>query len=157
MKAHKAYTGGFTLIELVLMILVLAVTLPSILLASIQVTRHSADPLAQQQALVIAQSYLEEILAKPYPSALPCSAPPTQGRRAYQTACDYQNLNDVGAHDQNGNLIAGLSAYRVQVTVDTQTAQLGALASGTAVLRVDVQVSSNQMNTVLMSAYRSNY
>ncbi len=57
---------GFTLVELVVFITIISVGIAGILGVMNYTTRASANPLAQKQALAIAEAYLEEILAMPF-------------------------------------------------------------------------------------------
>jgi MSHA pilin protein MshD len=57
---------GFTLVELVVFIAIIGVGLAGILGVMNYTTRASASPLAQKQALAIAEAYLEEVLAMPF-------------------------------------------------------------------------------------------
>lgn len=57
---------GISLIELVVFIAIIAVGIGGILGVMNFTTRASADPLAQKQALAIAEAYLEEVLAMPF-------------------------------------------------------------------------------------------
>jgi MSHA pilin protein MshD len=57
---------GFTLVELVVFIGIISVGLGGILGVMNYMTRASADPLGQKQALAIAEAYLEEVLAMPF-------------------------------------------------------------------------------------------
>lgn len=62
------YSGqrGISLVELVVFIAIISVGLAGILGVINFTTRASADPLAQKQALAIAEAYLEEVLAMPF-------------------------------------------------------------------------------------------
>jgi len=168
-------TCGVTLVELVLYIAVVSVGLAGILLVMNATTRHSADPMIQQQALLIAESYLEEILHKrfrdesPAPASTVCPAPEVAGRAAYDNVCDYHNLNDsAGAVDQLGNVVTGLTAYNVSVTVTGVTGDATALgpagnqvtnSGALRVLRVDVEVTHDDVPGFQMrlTGYRTNY
>ncbi|MGD8588968.1 MAG: hypothetical protein PVG22_09085 [Chromatiales bacterium] len=55
---------GFTLLETVIFILVLAVGLAGILSLFVQTTHSSADPYLRERALAIAHAYMDEILGK---------------------------------------------------------------------------------------------
>jgi MSHA pilin protein MshD len=57
---------GISLVELVVFIAIISVGLAGILGVMSFTTRASADPLAQKQALAIAEAYLEEALAMPF-------------------------------------------------------------------------------------------
>lgn len=148
--------NAFTLIELILAIVIIAISVTGTLLAFNIAARFSADPLILQQANSIGKSYLEEILAKPFPVTTPC--PPTgQPRSTYNNVCDYHNLTDNGAVNQLGQSISGLSSYTINVTVDTSGISFGGLASGSEVVRVDVDVSHSQIPTLTFTGYRTDY
>lgn len=151
--------AGLTLIELVISIAVIAIAVTGTLLAISRTVRASADPMVQRQASAIAEAYLEEILAKPYYDetlgAAGGACPADGGTRAtWNNVCDYHGLDDAGARDQFGVAVAGLSAYRVRVTVDSATAALGALSGPSNVLRVDVRVTHPLPVDLLLSGYR---
>ncbi len=57
---------GISLVELVVFIAIISTAVAGILGVMSFTTRASADPLAQKQALAIAEAYLEEILAAPF-------------------------------------------------------------------------------------------
>lgn len=57
---------GISLVELVVFIAIISTALAGILGVMSFTTRASADPLAQKQALAIAEAYLEETLAMPF-------------------------------------------------------------------------------------------
>lgn len=158
-NSYNAYnmSRGFTLIELVISIVIIAVGLTGTIFAILTATKYSADPMIKQQASSIAKSYLEEIIAKDFPSVVPCPAP-SGGRTTYTSVCDYHGLSDTGVVDQNGQAVANLSAYNVRVNIDTSTAALGTLTSGTEVVRIDVIVSHKLLTTpVELNAYRTRY
>ena len=151
-----------TLIELAISIAVIAIAVGGTLLVISKTVRASADPMVQRQASAIAESYLEEILAKPYydPTlgAGGGACPAAGGTRpTWDNVCDYNGLDDAGARDQFGAAVTGLSAYRVRVTVDSTTATLGALVGAANVMRVDVRVTHSLPVDLLLSGYRGNY
>ncbi len=63
---HGSCCRGISLVELVVFIAIISVGLAGILGVMSFTTRASADPLAQKQALAIAEAYLEEALAMPF-------------------------------------------------------------------------------------------
>jgi MSHA pilin protein MshD len=126
-----------------------------------QTTRHSADPMIAEQAVAIAEAYLEEILLKSYydpdTGAGGGICPAAEASRdLYDNICDYNGLNDSGAKDQDGNAITDLEKYNVAVTVDT-TATLNALSGSTDVVRIDVEVTNSNFVDITMTGYRTNY
>jgi MSHA pilin protein MshD len=160
---------GFTLVELVVFIVVVAVGISGILSVMTFTSRHSADPMVREQALLVAESYMQEILLKSFldPSAGTTRVCPVKEatRAAYDNVCDYNGLADTGARDQLGNAIAGLSAYNVSVSVTgNTTVDLNGITNGPAanqvrVLRVDVEVrhSDSPDFSVFLTGYRTNY
>ncbi|HXH54483.1 MAG TPA: type II secretion system protein [Gammaproteobacteria bacterium] len=153
--------SGFTLVELVISMTIISIAILGTLLAINTATRFSGDPLISTQAIAIAESYIEEILGKNFQSptvpAAAAACPSTVLTRAnFNDICNYNGLNQAPT-DQNGNAIPELSGYTVQVAVDRQTAALGALVSGTQVVRIDVTVSHTSMTGMTFSVYRTNY
>lgn len=160
---------GVTLVELVMYIMVVSVGVAGVLSVMTYTTRHSADPMIQQQALLIAEAYMQEILLKPFiePSGTNvCPSPPAL-RANFDNVCDYNNLNDsTGAVDQLGNAIGGLEQYNVAVSVSGG----GSLSLGPAanpvnntgavrLLRVDVTVSHDQLPDfdLILTGYRVSF
>lgn len=165
---------GATLVELVISIVVIAVGLVGVLAVMDRVTRSSGDPMVEQQAIAVAEAYLEEILLKAYDEAAATGTPegppgPDAGetdRTLYNDVNDYDGLANNGcvttsaacptlgscACDQNGNPIASLRGYSVAVQVDTAATLNGVPAS-----RVQVSVTAPDGVSVTLGGYRTNY
>ena len=144
---------GFTLIELIVAITVVAIAATTLLGTIAAVTSRSADSMMQQQAIAIAQAYLDEIEQRWVVD--PNGTPANTGRGSWDLVDQYNGLTDVGAHDQFGNAIAALSAYTVAVSVAQSTALTG--IAGTAARRIDVTVTASPNVRVTLSGYRTNY
>ena len=144
---------GVSLIELIVAITVVAIAATTILGAIGAIASRSADSMQQQQAIAIAQAYLDEILQRWVVD--PSGTPPNTGRGSWDLVDQYNGLVDVGAHDQFGNAIAGLSAYTVSVTV-AQSAGLAGIAAAAA-RRIDVNVTYAPSGSVTLSGYRTSY
>ena len=144
---------GVTLIEMVVAITIVAVAATTILAAIGSVASRSADSMQQQQAIAIAQAYLDEILQRWVVD--PNGTPPNTGRGSWDLVDQYNGLVDVGAHDQFGNAIAALSGYTVRVTVSQSSALPGIAAANAR--RIDVSVSYAPSGSVTLSGYRTNY
>jgi MSHA pilin protein MshD len=128
---------GATLIELIVSIVVVAIAVTSVLgLLTSNVVR-SADAMVLEQAVSLAEAYLEEIAFKPF--ADPDGADGEPARAAFDDVDDYDGLVDSGARDQFGNAIAALAAYTVAVSV-TPSAALPSVPAVDAA-RIDVTVS----------------
>jgi MSHA pilin protein MshD len=151
---YRVYKG-YTLIELVISMSIIAISLIGTLMAINMATLHSGDPLLRHQAIAIAESYLEEISQKDFP-VTPC---PSGTRGTFTNICNYNGLSEPPTN-QNGIVMSGLGGYTVSVAVDSLTASLGSpsLAPGKEVIRIDVTVSLPPiMVPITLSTYRTNY
>ena len=146
---------GFTLVEVVITILVISIVAVVLTSAQAIVNQRSSDPMISCQAIAVAESYLEEILAKDYldPNAgTVCPAAP--GSRAlYDNVCDYDGLSGA-IEDQLGNSL-GLTDYTAAVSV-APSGNLNGVNSANVVL-VTVTVTDPLGHTTKLSGYRANY
>ncbi len=142
---------GFTLIEVITTIVVLAIAATALLSVYTSMVRGSADPMIQQQAVSIAEAYMEEILLKNF-----TVGPETTPRPNFDDVQDYNGLTDVGARDQSDNPITGLGAYTINVTVFADDLNGITSASGDA-LRIDVTIRHAATGSIVLSGYRTNY
>lgn len=162
--------AGLSLVELIAFIVIVGVASAGVLSVMSYTTLRSADPMVQQQAQLIAESYLDEILLKPFidPSAGTTQVCPTPEatRAAYDNLCDYDGLNDSGARDQLGTAVPGLEGYNVAVTVTgDNSVSIGPAAdpvdnsSAVRVLRVEVNVSypNSPGFSLTLGGYRTHY
>lgn len=147
--------SAFTLIEIIVTILVLAVASAALPAIYSNMVRGSADPVIQQQAITVAEAYMEEILRKSYEDPFVVE---TGGAEAGETRASYNDVQDYSAlpanqnvRDQNNNPIAALAGY--SVTVGVQAAVL----SGVPALRVDVTVTHPVTGSISLSAFRTQY
>jgi MSHA pilin protein MshD len=149
---------GFTLIEMVIAIVVLASAVSGIMFAYVQNVGKSADPMIQQQAIIIAQAYLEEIIQKPYNDVDGGETGSCEeaSRVQYDDVADYDCVNDTaGALDQFGNSLTGLGAYNVAINVTTTTIGTPSVAAR----RIDVTVTHDAYSSMNMTltGYRTAY
>jgi MSHA pilin protein MshD len=132
-------------------------------------TRYSADPVIQQQAIAIAESYLEEILLLPVTD--PDGINIGETRATFDNISDYDGLINNGVIDQNGNTIAAvtnsldiLGNSLTQVTGSLQNLAnyvvtidvVDDVISGVSFKKVTVNVSRANV-TVSLSGYRTMY
>jgi MSHA pilin protein MshD len=138
---------GLSLIELLVFIVVVGIAVTGVLSVYSLNARSSADPMVQKQALAIAESLLEEVLAKPYTYCDPDDAdadtatgafvgvdgcnttfetigPETaQGETRYADLTPYDNVNDydgfsmAGIRDLNDDDVDGLGGYSATIQV----------------------------------------
>ncbi len=152
MSLNKAQRG-VTLIELIISIVILSVASTGILMVITQAASSSADPMLREQAVAIAQAYMEEILLQPLSD--PDGASGESARALFDDVWDYDGLNDsTGAIDQNGDAVIGLEGYNINVDVEDSGIQLG----GSPATRIEVSVSHDGHGGIVipLSAYRLN-
>jgi MSHA pilin protein MshD len=145
---------GVTLVELIVTIVVIAVAVAAVLAIVSATAARSADSLVQTQAVIVAESYLNEILAKPFGSD-PCA--PGCSRAQMNKVGDYNGLTDVGVHDDVGTPVAGLGTYTVQVSVAGSPLGGGPVVPGTESELVTVRVTPPNGAAVALSGYRTLY
>jgi MSHA pilin protein MshD len=152
-RARWRRQRGVTLVELVIAITVVAISVATILGVLGAISSRSADAMVQQQAVAVAQAYLDEILQRWVVD--PNGTPPNTGRGSWDLVDQYNGLLDVGAHDQFGNAIPALSAYTVSVATSPSSALTGVPSA--AARRVDITVTYPPNGRVTLSGYRTNY
>ena len=148
--SSPARCRGATLVELIVTIVVIAAAVFGVIALTSATATRSADTMVQVQAVVIGESYLNEILQKPFGSDCgPCT------RLQMDKVADYNGLLDVGVHDATGAPVANLGNYNVRVTVANS-----ALGAGPAVPLpqselVTVTVTAPNGRSIALSGYRT--
>jgi MSHA pilin protein MshD len=175
---------GFTLIEIIITIVVLAIAATTLLSVFTSTARTSADPMIQQQAISIAEAYMEEIVSKSFNDPQgdeegevaeeegevaeeegevaeeEGEVAEKETRANYDDVQDYNSLpeNDV-VKDQNNEKIDQLSAdYKVTVKVFGEA--LGTALneiSGDHSMRIDITVSHPAISPITITGYRTDY
>ena len=161
MFASRGRRAGFSLVELIVAIVVAGIAVAAAARIFSTTLRGSGDPMVRQQAELIAEAYLDEILIKRFydpDTNTVCTGTVEGSRGQYDNVCDYDGLSEA-PHDQFGNAIAALSAYTVQVTVSNAGVSLNGIDNTGVVriLRVDVTVTGPAGTNVVLSSYRTNY
>lgn len=144
---------GVTLVELVVTIVVIAAALAAVLGVVSATAARSADDLLQTQAVMVAESYLNEILVKPFGSVCPAPC----NRPQMDEVGDYANLTDVGVHDETGTPVAGLQNFTVHVTVTGSALGTAPAVPATQSVLVTVTVTPPNGSAVVLSGYRTQY
>ncbi|MCX8086956.1 MAG: type II secretion system GspH family protein [Rhodocyclaceae bacterium] len=110
---------GLTLTELILFIVIVGAAVAGVLSVFVEATRRSADPLIRKQAMAVAESLLEEILAVPYtcPPGATCNAVTITNRTATHALADYNGFTMTGICALDGTVIPQLSGYTAKVEV----------------------------------------
>lgn len=165
---------GFSLIEAVVFIAVVAIGVSGVLLAINTATRDSVDPLIRKQAVAIAESLLEEISSMPYtycdpddplaataPNAAACAVPeamgPEAGETRYSNVTPFDNVNDYNGFnmspivDFSNTPITGLGTYAAAVTITP------VVLNGATALLITVAVTGPRNTTVTVEGYRTQY
>lgn len=143
---------GMTLVELVIAIVIIGIAGAALFSAMASITGRSADPMLRQQSLMLAEAYLEEILAQAYVDP---GATATCGRACFDDVADYDGLNDKPPRDALDNVVTQLLEYRVQVRVTNDT-----LADGAATVPAryaEVRVTDPAGQELILGGYRGNY
>jgi MSHA pilin protein MshD len=157
-KRHRSQRG-VTLLELVLAIAIIGIAVTGVLSVFVVTTQHSVDPMVLQQAQLVAESYLDEILLKKFydPDTDSVCPAPEAARSDYDNVCDYNGVSQPPTNEF-GNAV-GLPDYNVNVSVTNSGVSLGAINNTGAirVLRVDVTVAGPGGLGVTLSGYRANY
>ncbi|ODV12313.1 MAG: hypothetical protein ABT22_06970 [Thiobacillus sp. SCN 64-317] len=147
--------------------------------------RSSADPMVRKQALAIAESLLEEVLAKPYTYCDPDDAnvetaqnalvgplgcattpeimgPENANETRYSNLTPFDNVNDynnfsmAGIVDLNNNAVPGLGGYTATVQVVQPAGAFNGIPAGETLL-VTVTVNGPGNQSVSLSGYRTRY
>ena len=146
--------SAFTLVEVVTTIVVIAVAATALFGVFTSTVRGSADPVIQQQAITVAEAYMEEILRKSYADPVVAetgAAEAGESRANFNDVQDYNSLPDNLVRDQNNNPIAVLAAYSVSVGVNA------AVLNGVNAMQIDVTVTHPAIGPIELSAFRTNY
>lgn len=142
-KASSRHQAGFTLVELVMFIVVLAVGVAGLLIVMNTVVAASADPMVRKQALALADSVLEEVLQKEY--ADPDGIGGEASRATFDDVTDYHGYTFP-------DLPAGLTlTYTIAVVVDAP-----APLNGVDAKRVRVTVDGGR-ESITLTGYRGSY
>lgn len=148
--AHPYRTAaGFTLVELVITIVVLAAGLAGILVVFQETTVRSVDPQLRAQARAIADAHMEEIMLQAYadPDDGATGASEESDRADYDDVWDYDAITDQSPpRDRFGNELSQLDDYSVSVTVDANggRADITVRVEHTASTKVDYTLQSER-------------
>ena len=149
----KRGARGVSLVELIVAIVVIGIAVSGVLMVFVQSVRHSADPMVQQQAVAVAEAYLDEILARPVLDP--------DGSNAGETRASFDNIADYAAlgvetppRNQNGESLLQLAGYSVSVAV-TPNSALGPAGDTVPATRVDVRVTHPPAVDFTLTGYRA--
>ncbi len=151
---------GMTLIELVMAIALAGMMVAGLMSAYSSIVGHSADPMVRMQATVLAESFLEEALQKPFldpVTATRCPASPGGNRDSFDNVCDYNGYSASTISLPNGATLSGLQGYSVAIAVtDIGSGELGAISTHCA-LKNTVTITSPLNDSTTLTGYRTHY
>ena len=174
---QRQHQRGFTLVEIIIVIVVFSIAVVGVLGTYQQTMRHANDPVHNARAVKLAQAYLEEILGKRFDEngaqggvprcgsadagSIACSGAfgPDAGegsRDLYDDVDDFHGLDITPPTDAAGNALNGYANYRVQVQVASAGNELVGLNNVEA-RRVDITVTTPRGYDFNFSGYRVNY
>ncbi|KAF7597828.1 MAG: hypothetical protein CGU29_16650 [Candidatus Dactylopiibacterium carminicum] len=179
MCIERSCQQGLTFVELVVFIVIVAVSLAGILNVLDFSVRHGADPMLFKQQVSIAESLLEEVASKPFTWCDPddpvvtsaggtaaCGVAqglaPTAGESRnsgtspFDNVGDYSGFSMTGIQAPDGTAIDGLAAYTATVAIAQAGAAFG-LADASAALRIDVTVTTPGQAAITLTGYRMRY
>jgi len=162
---------GFTLIEIIVTIAVLAVAFTTLVVVFNPAVTQASSPIVDLRAAEIGQAYLEEILGKRFDensingstqrcgdgTAAACSTSLQSDGEARPNFDDVDDFNGLTESPVNalGNAKTEYANYSVSITVSYDGASLG-LANNDA-KRIDVAVQRSNGSIFNFSAYKTNF
>jgi MSHA pilin protein MshD len=145
----SAKQTGFSLIELIFFIVVVALGLAGILSVMNQTVASSVDPLVRKQALVLADALMEEIMLKA--NRNPDGGYSGSNRAQFDDVLDYQGYSTCcGMVMIDGTPIAGLERYNIKSVTISDVEPV----SGAAVLKQVVVTIDSPQGELTLRSYR---
>lgn len=146
-----AHTSGFTLVELLFFLVVVAVGLGGLLKVFNDAVLNSVDPVLRVKAIEKSQALLDEILSRKFAEDTPTGgSPPCSPCAAISSDSGY---DDVG--DYNGYTDTSDAAISISVAVVNAGTEVG--VTNTNARRITVTTTMSDGSKVVLSAYKLNY
>lgn len=147
-----ARQAGFTLIELIFFIVVVAVGAVGILVVMNESVGRSADPMLRKQAAALADSILEEVLLKAY-----CDPDGVSGEATRDTMDDVSDFASITETLETATVFTGMPAslnkYKVEIG-PIVTTTLGTVPAKQVGITVTAVISGESVGMV---GYRTRY
>lgn len=152
---------GFSLIEALVFIVIVSVALAGVLSVMNLTTVHSADPLIRKQAIVVAESLLEEITQHNFSAPVGgfSGAASQANRSMFDDIGDYNGFATTGIFPiDSTTVIPALALYNASVSVvDTTLGPAGAEIPAGSVKLITVTITGPDSVPIVLSGYRSAY
>jgi len=161
---------GFTLIEVVMIIVILGIIMPGIMLYFITGVKDSAIPQKRTTAIFLAEALMEEIKSKRWDenSPIPPGAYTTpltfevgETRQIYDDVDDFNGLDNTNPVDSQGNSMTNYSGFRQQVSVcyvpSTNLEDVSSCATATDYKRIEVTITDTTGETIRLISLMTNY
>tara|TARA_B110000967_G_scaffold188512_1_gene211364 strand:+ start:50 stop:529 length:480 start_codon:yes stop_codon:yes gene_type:complete len=157
----SAAERGFTLIELIVFIVVVSAGLVGILSVMNATVQFSAEPMARKQAMVLAESILEEVVQKDYADTDLLDLDPDLDPKAEHVKDTLRaNMDDVDDYHGTTESIFtdwpdNLSGYLV--TIDAQPYIWSRVSSLPVPVKKITVTVTGRGHTISLSGYRADY
>lgn len=158
--------GGFTLIEMVVFLVVISIGLAALLTVYNYSVTRSVDPVVRVKLLELAQSQLDEVMARKFAEETPTGGVPACGSAEPGAAasCSFgldsgeslanpSTLDDV---DDFNNYSATVNGYTTAVAVVSAGTELGLTVNNDA-KRITVTATAPGGEAITLSGYRTNF
>jgi MSHA pilin protein MshD len=167
-----AAARGFTLIELVVGITLMAIVFMLLMQLIAPAVFRSAEPLVQQRAASLAESLMEEILSKRYDELTPegglppCTTCSTILGADGETRANFDDVDDYNFYcnsptpfaiiNADDVVVAAYSGFTMRICVDYDGGYNGG-ATGQAAKRITVTITPPRYVPIVFTAYRANF
>jgi len=146
-----AQSRGFTLVELLFFLVVVAIGLGGLLKVFNDAVLHSVDPVLRVKAVAKTQALLDEILARKFAENTPTGGyPPCSSCTPISADSDY---DDVG--DYNGYTDSSDTGLTLSVAVVNAGSEIS--VTNTNARRITVTTLMSDGSKVVLSAYKLNF
>ena len=153
--------SGFSLVEALLFIVIVSVALAGVLSVMNFTTLHSADPLIRKQAIVVAESLLEEIMQHNFSNPIGGfgGVASQANRPLFDDIGDYNGFATTGIFPiDSATPIPALARYNASVRVaDTALGPAGSQIPAGSVKLITVIITGPDNVPIMLSGYRSAY
>ncbi|HFE37227.1 MAG TPA: prepilin-type N-terminal cleavage/methylation domain-containing protein [Gammaproteobacteria bacterium] len=172
---RRRSSQGFTLIEIVIVIVLIGSMMAGMTTLFVSNIEKSHRPFLRQRALAVADAFMDEIQYKRWNENSPigggcvktassCASGPAaaaigddgESRQDYDDIDDFNVINNQSPpQDSSGNNMPGYSGYSVTVTVSQPSADWNGVPAADVRL-ITVSVTSSINETITLTAYRLN-